>query len=298
VSPVLGHAFPTIVSRNLLEGLPRVLVLAMPQMLCALTSAATSAMGGGGGGGGGEKLQLPMIKQVADKTRDECRDYEKQMACAVSQARGDGGAGCTDDQPTDEISYIPDMSSRGQVTFPSKVQEFVTCQSATLSSPLRSTGSGGFSFQNTSGQLTTCTFDRDKCNDKRLTENSNDYMRSSMGLPKVMSTVASLAASLGGSETRAPSSGGASPKEFCACGVSSRPIDEKVISITDAVRKITSFGQASQSESLRQQREYRGCGKWYFPNKKGEFASVEESKRPLCGAWKWALVKECEGGGS
>ena len=69
-SPVTGHAFPLLISPNLLEGLPKVLVQAMPQMICKATSAASNAGGGGGGGGGGSDApQLPQIKAVSDKTK-------------------------------------------------------------------------------------------------------------------------------------------------------------------------------------------------------------------------------------
>src|SRR5690349_16790849 len=121
------------------------------------------------------------------------------MKCSVAAARGERGGDGTScgDEPTDEITYVEEVHARGEVQFSSTVQPFVSCQAATLSNPLRATSGGGFSYRNTSGNIVTCTFDRDKCNDKRLTENSEKFLRKELGLSSAISTVAGLAASLG-----------------------------------------------------------------------------------------------------
>ncbi len=284
-SPVLGHAFPTLISPNLLGGLPKALVTAMPGKIC----------GGGGGGGGEEKPKFPEIPQVAQKTQKDCRELEAQLKCAVAAARGAAGACGDDGNVAAEVSDLSDvMSTSGaDVVLPSTVTPYVDCRAATTAAPLDARG-GGYAYRNKSGAVVTCAFDRDKCADKRLEENSNDFLKKELGLPKV---IGNLAASLGGSETRKPSSGGSSPKNFCACAHGKKPVDSTVVGITDAIRRIASFGQAGESQALRQQREYGACGKWYFPDKKGQFASVKEDEQPFVGAWKWSLVSECQGGG-
>jgi hypothetical protein len=274
-SPMLGHAFPILMTENLVPSLPQVLVKAMPRLVCGITD---SAAGG---------LQLPDIKEIADKTRDDCRDLESQMTCAVSASMGRGCASVA----SEEILNLG--AADGRVGIGSEVEPYVSCQVGSPTSPVRLRGSG-YSYRS-GGNLVTCSFNRDKCADKRLTENTDAYMREKLGLPKV---VTNYAASLGGNEPRKPSSDGGSPREFCACTYSKRPVDDTVIHITDAVRKIASFGQAEPSEALRKEREYRSCGKWYFPEKTGPFASVSEDEQPYVGAWKWALVSECKGGPS
>jgi hypothetical protein len=274
-SPMLGHAFPILMTENLIPSLPQILVKAMPRLVCGI---ADSVAGG---------LQLPDIKEIADKTRDDCRDLESQMTCAVSTSMGRGCASTA----SEEILNLGNADAR--VTVSSDVQPFVSCQVGSPSSPIRLRGSG-YSYRS-GASLVTCGFDRDKCTDKRLTENTDIYMRQQLGLPRV---VTNYAAQLGGDEPRKPSSGGGSPRDFCACTYSKRPVDGTIIGITDAVRKIASFGQAGPSEALRRDREYRSCGKWYFPDKSGPFASVSDDEQPFVGAWKWALVDECKGGPS
>ena len=191
---------------------------------------------------------------------------------------------------------------------PQDVRAFVKCKTATLSSPLRATG-GGYSYRSKGGGVVTCAFDRAQCADKQLEKNSDDFLKGELGLGKVAGlgfdpggkfgglAGGAGAGGTGGDDPRKPSSGGSSPKNFCACATTKKPVDPAILQITDAVRKIASFGQAGESEALRQDHEYASCGKWYFPDKKGSFASVSEEEQPFVGAWKWALVKECSGGG-
>ena len=286
-SPVTGHAFPLLISPNLLEGLPKTLVQAMPQMICKATSAAS---GGGGGGGGGEGPRLPEIKAVADQTRNDCKALEDQMRCAVGAASGNGGS-CGDGAEP-ELADLSEVA--GKVELPSKVQPFVSCATGTASAPLQISG-GGYTYRGKGGAVVSCSFDRGKCEDQKLTENSDTFMREKLGLPKVLSN---LAQSLGGSETRKPSQGGSTPKNFCTCAFSEKPVDPTMVGISDAVRKIASFGAADDSEALRKKRDYRSCGRWYFPARSGEFASTPEDEQPFVAAWKWNQTTKCEGGGS
>jgi hypothetical protein len=279
-SPVTGHAFQVgLITPNLLEGMPQMLVMMMPNVMCKATSAMNS--GGMGGSLPEDQPKLGDIKEVADKTHKDCKELEDQMRCAVSP----GTCGASTEPQTLDLSDV-----RGKVTIPSKAQEFVTCNGASASSPLKQSG-GGFFYRNRKGGLTTCTFDRAKCEDKKLGENSDDFLRNKIGLPKIVSN---LAQSLGGSETRKPSEGAKSnPSNFCACAVSSKPVDETMIRISDAVRKIASMGSAEPSQALRKRREYTSCGRWYFPKRKGEFALTPEDEMPFIAAWKWNETTRC-----
>ncbi len=250
----------------------------------------TSGAGGGGGGGGGEGPQLPEIKAVADQTRNDCKALEDQMRCAVGAASGNGGS-CGDGAEP-ELADLSEVA--GKVELPSKVQPFVSCATGTASAPLQVSG-GGYTYRGKGGAVVSCSFDRGKCEDQKLTENSDTFMREKLGLPKVLSN---LAQSLGGSETRKPSQGGSNPKNFCTCAFSEKPVDPTMVGISDAVRKIASFGAADDSEALRKKRDYRSCGRWYFPARSGEFASTPEDEQPFVAAWKWNQTTKCEGGGS
>jgi hypothetical protein len=286
-SPMTGHAFPLLISPNLLEGLPKTLVQAMPQMICKATSAASGAAGGGGGGNDGP--QLPEIKSIAEETRKDCKELEDSMRCSVAAASGNAGA-CNDGAEP-ELTEI--SMAAGKVELPSKVQPYVQCQAASPSSPLQLSG-GGYSYRGKGGSVVSCTFDREKCEDKKLTENSDSYLREKLGLPKVVSNLASM---LGGSETRKPSQGGSNPKNFCTCAYSEKPVDETMVGLSDAVRRIASFGASDPSTALRKKREYQSCGRWYFPARNGEFASTPEDEQPFVAAWKWNQTTRCEGGG-
>jgi len=285
-SPVTGHAFPLLISPNLLEGLPKVLVQAMPRMLCKVMSAAA----GGGAGGNDERPQLSQIREVADRARGECKALEDALRCSVAAASGRAGS-CNDGAEA-EITDMSPVVDGAPVEVPSKAQPYVQCQAASPSSPLRVSG-GGYSYRK-DGAIFSCTFDRAKCEEKKLTEISDTYLREKLELPKMVSNLASL---LGGSETRKPSMGTSNPHNFCACAYSEKPVDGTMIGISDAVRKIASFGAAEPSEALRKKREYRSCGRWYFPARNGEFASTPEDEEPFVAAWKWNQTVRCQGGG-
>lgn len=277
-SPMLGHAFPVLMSVNLVNGLPQVLVASFPNVLCMASDAVAHT------------VELAQIDSVADKTRDECQDLEDRMQCSVAAASGRPGA--CERFASAEITDL--MPVRGAVVLPSNVQPYVGCHRATPNAPLHANG-GGYVVRDGAGQLVTCTFDRDKCRTERLRENSDEFLRTALAVPKVVTNVA---AALGGSETRMPRLAGwnASP-DFCACTYSARPVNESVIGISDGVRKIASFGAAGPSEALRRRREYRSCGRWYFPDGRGEYAGVPPDDQPFVGAWKWSLVDACPGPG-
>jgi hypothetical protein len=296
-SPVTGHAFPgpssaMLITPNLLEGLPKALVQMMPQMICAVTSSMSGG-GGGGGSGGNNGPQLPQIPSIAKQTNAECTDLERQMRCAVAAAGG--GAGNCGDFQAPEIADVSDTTGGG-IQLPSQVQKYVTCGAGSASNPLGDISQGGYSYR-AGGSITTCTFDRNKCLDQELTDNSDSYLRDKLGLPKVVSTVQSLASMLGGSETRKPSQGGSNPQNFCACGYAQKQVDQNIVQISDAVRKVASFGQAQPSQALRQSRDYRSCSQWYFPDRKGEFTATPKDQQPFVGAWKFGMTTQCQGQG-
>jgi hypothetical protein len=290
-SPVTGHAFDVpLIKPNLLEGLPKILVQAMPRMICQATGAAQGAMGGGGGGGGGPKLG--QIKEISEATKKDCKELEDSVRCAIASAKGES-CGTSPDFAFQPQQVDLGNAASANVSLPSKAQEFVRCSSG--GGLQNATGGNGYWYRNGGGSMTTCTFDSAKCEDKKLEENSDDYLRDKLGLPKMISN---LAAALGGSETRKPTSGnsGGAPKDFCTCASSSKPVDETMIGISDAVRKIASFGSAEPSEALRKKREYKSCGRWYFPKRNGEFAGTPEDEMPFVAAWKWNQCTKCQGG--
>jgi hypothetical protein len=288
-SPVTGHAFPLLISPNLLEGLPKALVQMMPQMICQATSAASSAAGGGGSSGSSDGPQLPQIQSVADQSQADCKALEDSMRCSVAAASGK--AGSCGDNAAPQVEMLSVAGSRVQL--PSTVQPYVTCQVASPSAPVDMSG-GGYAYRGKGGSLVSCTFDRSKCENDKLTDNSDSYMRDKLGLPPVVSNLAQM---LGGSETRKPSQGGSNPQNFCTCAYSAKPVDETMINISDAVRTIASFGASDPSQALRKKREYRSCGRWYFPARNGEFASTPEDEQPFVAAWKWNQTTKCDGGG-
>lgn len=264
---VTGHAFPTLVDKNLLDGLPKTLEQAMPQMICQLSSLAMSK------GGSSDGPKLDQLKEVTDKTTADCDELEKSMKASVADATG------------------------SRPTFSSDVAKYAQCSTAAKKGGLTEGGVGAW-YQTSSGKTVSCVFDRKKCDDDKLEDNSEEFLRDKLGLPEQITNAASLASSLGGSETRKPSQGGASPKNFCACTFADKPVDETMVNISDAVRKISSFGQSEPSEALRKKRDYRSCGKWYFPDRKGQFASTPQDETPFVAAWKWQQTSSCPGGGS
>jgi hypothetical protein len=67
--------------------------------------------------------------------------------------------------------------------------------------------------------------------------------------------------------------------------------------MSNAVRKVMSFGQSQDSNTLRERHEYQSCAKWYFPDgAESEFASVTHDQQPFVAAWKYAMVACRQGG--
>jgi hypothetical protein len=280
-SPMLGHAFQPpalLIKPNLLEGLPRILVQAMPKIICKVTSAAKNAALGSLA----DAPKLPEIEEIAEKTKKECEDLESSMRCSIPG--GACGGGMT------QAENVDVTNSAGGVQLSSKTQQFVSCRTATPTSPLRQSGSG-YTYR-ADGNVVSCSFDRQKCEEEQLAENTDTYLREKLGLAKI---VTNLAAALGGDEPRKPAVGGTSPQNFCSCAYSEKPLDDKTIGISDAARWITSFGTADPSSALRKRREYRACGRWYFPKRNGAFASVADDETPFVAAWKWNMTTKCQG---
>ena len=290
-TPVTGHAFPMLVDKNLLAELPKTLEQAMPQIVCQVTSALSNKSD--------DAPQLDQVKEVSDKTKDDCDSLEKQMGCSIAAAKGMPG-NCGDNVTGGATSIAGSGTAHPvkNVSFASDVQEYVHCQTAAAGhGPVNASGTSYY-YRSPSGQNVACTFDRDKCETDKLKDNSSDYMRGAMGLAQQIPNAAALAQSLGGSETRKPSQSGSNPKNFCACTFTQKPIDDTMVGISDGVRKIASFGQAEPSEALRKQRDYRSCGRWYFPDRKGQYAATPQDEQPFVGAWKWTQTTSCPGGGS
>lgn len=292
---VTGHAFPTLVDKNLLAELPKKLEQAMPQIVCQVTSALSNKSD--------DAPQLDQVKDVTDKTKDDCDGLEKSMACSIAAAKGMPG-NCGDNATGEATTIAGSARATGtahpvrNVAFFSDVQPYVRCQAAASGhGPVNASGTSYY-YRNPAGQTVACTFDRDKCADEKLKDNSDDFMRDAMGLAKQIPNASSLAQSLGGSETRKPSQTGSNPKNFCACTYTQKPVDETMVNISDSVRKIASFGQSDPSEALRKQRDYKSCGRWYFPDRKGQFAATPQDEQPFVGAWKWGQTTSCPGGGS
>jgi hypothetical protein len=260
-------------------------------MICQATSAAQNAMGGGGGGGGDDGPKLGQIKELSEQTKKDCKELEDSVRCAIASARGES-CGYAQDFSLQPQQFDVGNAS-GTPTISSAAQKYLRCQSG--GGLQDNVGGNGYWYRNGNGSMTSCTFDSAKCEDEKLEENSDDYLRDKLGLPKMISN---LAAALGGSETRKPTSGnsGGAPKDFCTCAFSSKPVDETMIGISDAVRKIASFGAAEPSEALRKKREYRSCGRWYFPKRNGEYAGTPDDEMPFVAAWKWNQTAKCQGG--
>jgi len=295
-SPMLGHAFPKLVSKNLLQSLPKTLVSAMPSKLCSAGQSAAS------------KPKLAEIREVAERTRDDCREFEAQMRCAVAAADGRGGACGGMSASSDGLEASETL---GRLRLPAAARPYVSCRVATLRAPLASRDTRRSSsasrldslflaggdpalgtnqvFHNADGQLETCTFDRDACVDKQLEKNSDAYLNQALGLPSVVSSVKQV---LGG-ETHAPASGGSSPNEFCACACATQNVTPSIRRLTGALHTIVSLGAQPSPTGLDTNPEYCGCAKWYFPDRKGPFASVDPKSQSFVAAWKWAPVLAC-----
>jgi hypothetical protein len=160
---------------------------------------------------------------------------------------------------------------RGSQVFSKDLEKYVKC--------------GGTLTASGAGAGSTCSFDRHNCEEDMLEKFSAAFL-ASMGLPKVSSK---SAASLGGA-THAPLGDWNHSDQMRACAISSKPIDPLVVRINDAARTIMTFGMAPPSTTLRAQYEYKACGKWYFADAEGTYASVAHDQQTFVAGWKYALV--------
>lgn len=267
---MVGHAFPLLMP-NLLEGLPRSLVSALPSALCPETSRAGGGGGGGAGGGAGASGgpptlgDVPTVNEEADK---ECERIEENMRAQIAYA-----------------SSSSSPSKGAMPAFSSDVEPFVKCAVATMSAPAKSDASSGTFVIRRGGQLVTCAFDRAECSKKKLESGSADFLKK-LGLPKVPSFEA-----IGGS-TRGPSA--ANPNEsddFRASASVERPVNSGTADIADAARAVMSFGGVEPSTTLRENAQRTATGKWYFPTGAGSpLAGVPRDQQGFVSGWKHSLV--------
>ncbi len=273
-SPMPGAAFPMMMP-TLLAALPKALVQVLPQAICGALSNTGS-------------IRLPEVPSVAKQTDADCKTLEEEMRCSISRTSrgGSGGCGAFEAREVTSLEEDDNDGSTRTPTFSKEVRPFLKCAPMTLGSAPRQLASGGYTYRAASnGALVTCTFDRDKCDTDKLVENTDSYLQE-LGLPSIPDL-----SSLGGS-TREPSDADWNHSNLLrACAYASKPVDEKVAGLSDAVRNLASFGQAASSNVLRKRREYRTCGKWYFPDGPGsDFSEVSHDHQPFVAAWKWSLV--------
>jgi len=262
-SEMPGHAFPLLME-NLLQGLPQALVATLPQAICGAPS----------GGASSGPLKLPQIPSIAKDTAKQCGELEDRMYTRMNLPRAQG-----DDD--------------AQPAFSSEVAKYVKCAVRSPEKPQRGFGRHtDYSYTDSkSGQITSCTFDREKCDNDKLESNSTSYLHN-IGLPSVFSE-----SKLGGT-TRAPTDSDWNHADSMrASAFSSAEVNERIVNMSNAVRTVMSFGQSQPSNTLRERHEYQACAKWYFPDgAESEFASVTHDQQPFVAAWKYAMVA-CRTGG-
>ncbi|WP_394822991.1 hypothetical protein [Pendulispora albinea] len=281
-----GHAFP-ILMENLLQELPRTLVATLPKVICGAMKEGQSlaSLGGSGSGSGSnsENIKLPQIPSISKDTQKQCNEIQERMQAQIQHAHmqfasenggydnrtylGDRGSGRgvkrNEESKKDESPSSP--------VFSSDVQPYAKCVSASI---------------------TTCSFDREKCESDKLESNTTDYLHKA-GLPANFSE-----SSLGGATHAPTDSDWNHADSMRASTFSSAEVNKTIANISDAVRSLVSFGQASKSSSMHQRHEYQSCAKWYFPDGAGsEFASVQHDQQPFVAAWKYAMVACRDKGG-
>ncbi|WP_394847128.1 hypothetical protein LZC95_06620 [Pendulispora brunnea] len=264
-SEMPGHAFPLLME-NLLQGLPQALVATLPQAICGAPS----------GGGSSSPLKLPQIPSISKDTAKQCGELEDRMYTRMHLPRPGG---------QDDESQQP--------TFSSEVAKYVKCSVRSPEKTQRGFGRHtDYSYMDSkSGQITSCTFDREKCESDKLESNTASYLHN-IGLP------ASFSESKLGGTTRAPTDSDWNHADSMrACAYSSAEVNGTIVNISNAVRTVMSFGQSSSSNTLRERHEYQACAKWYFPDgAESEFASVTHDQQPFVAAWKYAMVAGRNGG--
>jgi hypothetical protein len=278
-SPVQDSPFPLLM-QNLLPGMPTALLAMLGSKICGAESGATS---GNGSGGSGDSPNLSAIPSVAKQTQQDCDGVLDEINAALASSRtygigGGSGSSSAGSGGTSGLSFTSDQ------------MQYITCSTPTSGggTPVNlGAGAGGGSLFRYNGQL--CSYDINKCMAAQNTVNSNNYLNS-IGLPgsvgSGMSGMASMLAS--GQSTRAPadSSWNTSPL-FQACSHASKPVDSTTISLTKAMKDVSSFFTAPESDVLTQQYDYASCAKWYFPDgPTGVGAGVEGQEQHFHALWK------------
>jgi hypothetical protein len=310
-SPMPESPFPLLMP-NLLGGLPMALTRKLPTALCG----ASGLQG---------PIKLPEVPSVQKGADEDCDDLERRARCEAARARAQSGrqfGGYGTDGYIDECggswgggsrfsrgyrdrdSYgaygddtmvVDETGAAEEPKFSEDVRPFMQCEVITPKFgrvvPMRDAISyvqrGKLSEP---PRVVTCTFDRNKCFDKRVEKRSEDYL-SELSLPSVPSV------SRGSSSTRAPSDPNWNHSDlFRACVFASKPVNDKVVQLSDAIRTIESFGAAAPATTLRERYEYVSCAKWYFPDGSGQFQNQPQSEQPFVAAWKMALTAPRGGG--
>lgn len=276
VSPMPGAAFPILMD-TLLPMMPKALTKVMPRMICGVADGLRKA--GAGGTGKGSGVTLPEIPEVSKAATEECEALASQMQSQAGAANGAGSGGVLG----------------GKVTHSSDVRDYVKCGAldASTTSSADTLGLGPSYAVRRGRGVSTCVFDMAKCQEEKLEQVTEAYLEK-QGLPKIapaaQRAVGAIASALGGS-THAPTDSDWNHSDtFRTCAFTTKPIDETILRINDAVNVVVSFGTADPSATLRRRREYQACGKTYFPDREGDFASTPDDEQPYVAAWKFALV--------
>lgn len=257
-SNMLGHAFPLLMDL-MVPGLPQALMQRAPQIFCAVQ--------------GGLPVKLPEIPSVNKSTRESCEGLERQARESVAEPLGS------------EF-----WSGKTALDFPASVRPYLECREVRIvAEEFEARAGGGVDndlgapFQTWSENRQTrleCTFQSEKCYSDQLPKESARFLKS-LSLP-----------SLSGGETRNPSASNWNhAAEFRARVSASQAIDDQTVRISDAMKTIVSFGAASAGDSVRRERDYSACTRWYFADGPGSrFQGVEPARQAFVQGWSHALT--------
>lgn len=277
-SQMPGHAFPVVVTENLLEGLPELIVKALGMVVSEAMSQATSDACNASPPSAKEPVgfRFPQIPELRKRAENECKAFRAQMSCALSSAKG----GSCGDANQDFVNLSAE--ERKSLVFSRDVESFMTCQEATLKNPLK-IGAGGFTVRK-NGKLLSCSFDEGRCLDKRLENASREFLMEKLGLPKTP-TVKDIERGFGGLTH------GANKQNLWSCSYVKKQVDPRVLHISRAACLIGTFGTGECTDPMLQSPpEYASCSRVYFPNKKGMCSSVSEDEQGFSPCWKFAMV--------
>jgi hypothetical protein len=263
-SNMVGHAFPLLM-HLMVPGLPQALVERAPSLFCALKS--------------GSPIRLPEVPSVAQSSREQCRDLEQRTRWAAVPASSDTTA-------------ISGSNWRTMADLPEAARPFVECRRiAELPAAAITVEDGGglsysrdpdpgFYLLDDDHTSLRCNFDQDSCFDDALVDHSRRFV-TSLQLP-----------SLTGGETRAPSVDHWNhADEFRVRVSAARRIDDFTQRVSDAIRTIASFGSAGATDTLRKDRRYTACARWYFADgPTSAFAGVEPARQSFVQGWSHALT--------